>query len=447
MAPPPGVRPKGSPPATKTVKDRMAPFFSEPGKEREAQEQAPTAAQRQVEQSRQRPPVERQPAKAAAPAAKAAEAAAAKQSGELERVAAEKTAEQEAAAKTGEQAQAKADEFPDPEATRNMKSGELGRHYKKLKVALDTARAENKRMAEAKANDPAQAELQKTLEERTKRLELVESELRYSNYEADPDYQETYWKPYEAAFNSGRALMQELRVREVKDEVSGEVSQPKRSATADDFDRLVMIDNTGDAAELAEQMFGPTQAAEVMRERRKVRELNAAKEQAKDKFKKEGGEIFKQRQDQLRKTQEVTIKAFEAAKKAGFTKYPEVFGEVEGDEAGNTALAKHMALADACFTGKIKQADGSERQLTQVELAEYQGIMRNKAGAFGKLVHQKAQLEAKIKELETKLKEFEDSEPGPGEGAAGGDREAAEAERGPKNSTRAITNRMGRFVT
>lgn len=444
MAPPANTRPMGSPSATKTMKDRMSPFLTEPGKEQDGPAQQPTAAQRQQEQTRTRPEVERNPK----PAAEKKEPSQQERpTGELEKVAKEKTEEQEAAAREAEGKPAKTDEFPDPEATRNMKSGELGRHYKKLKVALDTARAENKRLAEAKANDPAAAELQKTLEERTKRLEAVESELRYTNYEASQEYQDTYWKPYETAFNGGRALMSELRVREVKDDVTGEVTQPKRSATADDFDRLVMMDNTGDAAEMAEQMFGPTQAAEVMRERRKVRELNTAKEQAKEKFKKEGGEIFNQRQQTANKQREAAAKAYTEGIKSGVEKYPEYFGTVEGDEAGNAALTKGFAFADACFNGVIKQADGSERKLNPTELAGYHAALRNKAGAFDKLVHQKKAMGDRIKELETKLKEFEASEPGAGEGGgAGGGRAAEEAATGPKGGTTAVRNRMSKFL-
>lgn len=312
-----------------------------------------------------------------------------------------------------------AGEFPDVESAKSMKSGELSRHYKNVKTKLDAVIKEYEDFKTKSGNDPEKSKLQETLKQREDRLKEYEDTLRYTNFEQSDEYKNQYWKPYEEAYQSGRQMVTELRVKEVKDEL-GEITQQKRAATAEDFDRIALMDNTGDAAELAEQLFGPTQAAEVMRERRKVRELNNAKEAAKDKYKKEGGEIMAKRQEVWQTQQREVAKTYETEIKTAIEKHPEWFGEVDGDETANTALAKGFALADQAFSGKAKNADGSERQMTPQEMAKLHAAIRNKAGAFDKLVYQLNQARKELAEHKEKLKGFEASEPRDGEPAGKG---------------------------
>jgi hypothetical protein len=447
MQPPANVRPKGSPPATKDVANRMAPFFTEPGKDKDGPPIAPTAAQRQ--QERTRPPVAaREPAKET-PKSEPKEIPK-----DLAAVAKDKKAAAEAPAKPGEPAQPEptaedtekaAGYLTDAEVSQK-KSGELGRHYKNLKKENLGLKAQLNKAREAAEKNPEVGKLTETLKERESRLEAAEQELRYTNFEASREFKEKYWTPYEKAFQEGRSLATELVVREKKDDL-GEIIQEQRVGTQDDFDRIVGEGNTARAAQLAHDMFGEVQGAEIMRARREVLKLNAAKEEAKEKYKKEGGEIFKQRQDAAQAQQVALAKTFRDAIKQGTDKHPQWFSEVEGDPELNAKLAKGKAFAEACFSGKIKNADGTERQLTTQELAMHQAAMYNQASAFHRLVHEMKKGSDRIKELEAKLKEFEESQPGPGDAArepAGG-REPAD--NGPKSGRNSIANRMSRFVT
>lgn len=343
------------------------------------------------------------------------------------------------------QTQAEDDGFPTIEAARTMKSGELGRHYKNVKLELQKTKSElTKLKAKSSEANPEVGKLTETVKQYEERMKAQEETLRYVNFEQSDEYKMQYWEPYSTAFQSGRDLVTELRVREVKDSVTDEVTQQKRMATAEDFDRLVMMDNTADASDLAEQMFGAVQAAEVMRERRKVRELNAAKEQAKDKYKKEGGEIFKKRQEAAQAQQREVEQVYAQEIKKAAEKYPQWFAPVDGDEAGNKALEKGIAFADSAFSGKVVNADGTERALAPKELAERHAVMRNKAAGFDRLALQLKQANQAKTELEAKLKEFQESEPKAGDGAGKGAKgDDAAAPRGAKG----IEARMQKWVT
>lgn len=442
MTPPANVRPKGSPPATKDVSNRMAKFFTEPGDKKGGPPLEPTAAQKQFE--RTRPPVAaREPAKPADPKEVPKEPLAA--APKVDPPAAPKTDDSPKVEQTADDTD-KANGYLTDAEVLQKKSGELGRHYKNLKKENIGLKAQLTKAREASEKNPEVGKLTETLKEREARLEQVEQELRYTNFEASNEFKEKYWAPYEKSYQDGRTLATELLVREKKDDL-GEITQAARIGTADDFDRIVSEPNTARAAQLALDLFGEVQAAEIMRARREVLKLNSAKEEAKEKYKKEGGEIFKQRQEARQAEAAKAAKTFRDGIKAGVDKYPQYFSEVDGDADLNADVAKGKAFVESCFTGRMKNADGSERQLTGEELAQRQAAMYNQASAFYRLTRELKRRDDRLKELETKLKEFEESQPGAGDGAhepAGG---AAPENNGPKGGRGAISQRMARFVT
>lgn len=422
----------------------MAKFFTEPGKEKDGPAIEPTAAQKQIERTRPAVAKREDPKPAAAKEIPK----------DLAAVAKAKTSEAETAPKPGDgpaeaptaEAEEKAAGYLTDAEVLQKKSGELGRHYKKIKQENMGLKAQLAKARETSEKNPEVGKLTETLKQREERLAAVEQELRYTNFEASQEFKEKYWAPYEKSYQDGRNLAGELLVKEKKDDL-GETLQESRVGTADDFDRIVSEANTARAAQLAQDMFGEVQGAEIMRARREVLKLNAAKEEAKEKYKKEGGEIFKQRQEQVQVHQAAAAKAFRDGIKAGTDKYPQWFGEVEGDAELNAKLAQGKAFAEACFSGKIKNADGTERQLTTQELAQRQAAMYNQASAFQKLVLEGKRQAEKIKELEAKLKEFEESQPGPGDGQREPTGGREPADNGPKGGRNAIASRMSRFVT
>jgi hypothetical protein len=433
----------------------MAKFMTEPGREKEAPGQAPTAgaqqrAQRDATDAARRAPKE-EPTKQ--PVTKESKNAA-QVPKDLTAAAKDKTERQEAGevpddkpVEAAEEAEKGAGYLPD-EKVAQMKSGELGRHYKNLKKENIGLKAALTKAREAQANDPERTKATAQAAELQAKLDAAQAELRYTNFEASDEFKNTYWQPYEKAYNEGRDLTTELLVKEKKNDLD-EVVRAGRVGTFEDFDAIVNEPNTAKAAQIAHDLFGEVQAAEVMRARRDVRKLSAATEEARAKFKKEGGEIFKKQQQERQEQQQRAHKTYQTAVKEGVEKHKQWFGEVEGDDAANAALAKGMLWADTAFTGVLKQADGSERRLNPEELAQVHAAIRNKAGAFDKLAYQMKQRDDKIKELEAKLKEFEESEPREGEGArrGNGDGAGVQTQRGRTSDSRNIEERMSRFVT
>jgi len=101
--------------------------------------------------------------------------------------------------------------------------------------------------------------------------------------------------------------------------------------------------------------------------------------------------------------------------KAGTEKYPQWFKAVDGDTEGNKLLERGYALADAGFGGELKDATGKVVELTPQQRVKLHAAIRNKAGAFDRMVYLQKKDRARIKELETQLKDYEGSEPGAGE--------------------------------
>lgn len=334
------------------------------------------------------------------------------------------------------------DGFPTIEAARNMKSGELSRHYKNLKQKLATVLGENTKLKKGVEANPEFSKLQETHKQATERLAAVEQELRYTNYERSNEYQEQYWKPYESAYQNGADKISKLRVMEVKDELY-EVTSAARKGTFEDFERLMSIGDDADAADFAGKLFGPA-ASVALLHREKVLELNSAKENAKEKFKKEGGEIMAKRQEQWTQQQAETSKTYTSEIERHTKEHPEWYGEVEGDDEATKRWKFGADWADAAFSGVVKNSDGSERKLNPQELAKRHALMRNKAAAFDKLTYQLKGQQTLVKELQAKLKAFEESEPGEGDGGKGGGGERVDDGGTSKES---IRSRITRFVT
>lgn len=335
------------------------------------------------------------------------------------------------------------DGFPTIEAARTMKSGELGRHYKNVKLELAKVKSENTKLkAKSTEANPEVGKLTETVKQYEERMKAQEETLRYVNFEQSDEYKTEYWAPYEKAYQGGYNLVGELQTVLRKDDL-GEITQERRDGTAADFDKIVNTPKAGAAAELAETLFGPMQGGLIMRERAKVLEANAAKEQAKDKYKKEGGEIFKKRQEAAQAQQREVAQTYWQDIKTAIEKRPEMFGPVEGDEVANKALEKGFALADEAFSGIRKNPDGSDRQLTPKEHAQVNAAVRNQAGAFGKVWHQLKQAQKMQADLEAKLKEFQASEPKDGDGAGKTGKGGAPVPRGAKG----IEARMAGYLT
>lgn len=314
-------------------------------------------------------------------------------------------------------------EFPDESAAGKMRAGELSRHYKALRKEHGTLKAKltaiEAERAKGPTDDPERTKLTETLAEREKRVSQLEEIVRFKAYEESGDYKEKYEKPYIDAFGSARNKIASLRVIERKDGDTGEITQPRRQATAEDFDRLFRITDDSDAGELAEQLFGPNASA-VLYHREKVLELNEGRLKALETFRKEGGEMEKKRMEQ----NSATMKQISEQANKSWTKHVNsvlenpklapLFKPIEGDDEANKLLETGYQTVREAF----KNMNALDTRLTaeqREKVIESHTEVFNKAAAFDRVSYLLGKERKAKAALEQKLKAYEESEPTPGD--------------------------------
>lgn len=281
--------------------------------------------------------------------------------------------------------------------------------HRQLEQDLLAKNAEIEAIKSKPAEDPEKKSLQERLAEREKRLADMESEMRFRHYEGSQEYKEKYEQPFIDAFQTGRQKTASLKIVEQKNEETGEVLSPSRQATAADFDRIAMIADDDAATELAHQMFG-NKAPLILYHRERVQELNNAKFKAVEDYRKQGSEREKQFAEQSKAQREKMVGMFNQITNQAIEKFPELFKPVEGDDKGNELLKKGFDLVDSIFKNE------NVNQIPPDKLVAIHAAVRNRAAGFGRLLHQKRGLEAKVAELEKELADFRGSEPGAGAG-------------------------------
>lgn len=272
---------------------------------------------------------------------------------------------------------------------------------KKPPTPWQLVREKEKRIKELEAElkkpkeDPEVKTIRAKAEAAQKRLDELENEIKFVNYEKSQEYQDQYHKPYVETYQNSQHVVTQLRVT---DQTTGEV----RMATPDDFRAIMAIPNEEDAINAATELFGSdAKVGVVMQHRNAVRDAWLKSEKAKEEYRTKGSEREKQVQEERSKQSQAQMQEWEKQKQEFTGKYPEYFKPEDGDEQGNTLLKKGTEMADASFTGGKPNP-------------KRDAIVRSMAAAFPRLHYKfKAQQKA-IEELQTKLAEYESSEPGPG---------------------------------
>jgi hypothetical protein len=306
--------------------------------------------------------------------------------------------------KEGEQKPA--DQKPEPEKI--GKAAELRKAYEESKgriKQLETEISEYK-SGKSKVEDPELPKIRETLSQREKRLQELENEIKYVNYEKSQEYLDKHEVPIKNAFSSAYSDLRELLVADG----SGET----REAKPEDFDALLRMD-LKEAATKSKEMFGDA-ATEVMAHRRKIIDMMRQRRQAVEDFRKQGDEREKQAIEQTRQQQESLTRLWDGINADLPKRYPEWFAPKEGDKVGNEFLDKGFELADKAFHGIGK--------IPHEELAQVQAVVRNRAAAFGRVAHQLQQANATIASLQKELDAFRKSGPGGGEVPTGGSKGA-----------------------
>lgn len=310
--------------------------------------------------------------------------------------------------------QKKADETTTPpgaDDSATMKAPELRAAYQKVKARVTELEAEIKKGKESGIAEGEKKHLTDQIAELKKRTEEYEAHIRETAYERSAEYRDKYEKPFVSAFTAGREQAKKLTVAD---------GEETRAGTEEDFDRIMTETDDSAAGDLAHDLFG-TNAPLILWHRMEVLKAHGARQQAiksfreglSERMKTEEADRIKQAEEAERTRTEATAK-FKAMNEKHAKDYPELFAPAEGDEEGNKLLEKGMKDADLAFSG----APG----LTPEQKLRLHVAIRNRAGAFSRLVHRLKQRDERISALEAELTGLRGSAPGEGqerrEGAA-----------------------------
>jgi hypothetical protein len=288
----------------------------------------------------------------------------------------------------------------------------LVEEYKAKAAALEKQIAElnGKVVPEERA-----AELQKQAEAKEAKLKELEQEVRYANYQKSSEFKEKYQKPYDDAW---KRAMSELSEITVDDGAGGE-----RNMSPQDLLELVNLP-LRPAREEAEEKYGPGLANDIMVHRKEIRRLFDEQTARLEQVRKEGLE----RDQQVTETAKKQFEEISADIRKSWTSFNDqaikdekigkYFSTIDGDQEGNQRLAKGFELADRALS-ESPLAPGLTPEQRRA-IVQRHAAVRNRAAAFGRLVHQNNALEKTVAELKKELSQYKSSEP-----PAGGSQPAA----------------------
>lgn len=305
---------------------------------------------------------------------------------------------------------------PKPKKPADFLRDELTR----AKTERDQFKAEIEKL-KAPKEDPEKKTLTEQLESERKRREELETEMRFTNYERSPEYKEKFEKPYQDAWNNGRAWVSKLKVTDADGNT--------RTATAADFDSLMELSfsDPDRAAGMVGDLFG-NKASSVTPYMTRVQEAAQAANQAIDTYRKEGSEREKHMTETRSKLHKDVSEQWTEHKKPDSIpdKWKPFLTPKEGDDEGNKLLEAGYAKFDEAMG-----LDARNPRLTKEQRAEILGktaAQRHLAANGMRLIKQVQARDSKIAELEAELTKFKESEPGGGDGKPDGEHKGPPAD-------------------
>lgn len=288
----------------------------------------------------------------------------------------------------------------DDPSKRFQLASELRRDYRRIHAELERVNAELKQ-AKAGKVEPAEETkvLHSKLETLEKRNKELEEEISYRDYTKSTDFQEKFRKPFE---NKLARVYRQIADLYVQNE-----DGTQRPATQEDFDKVLEAPQST-ARGIAKQIFGDEDFREVLQYRRELNELQQNADEELKNWRDKAKERDDQRKEGEKKMREQAEVTFRKAIDTYTQKYPEWFGEAEGEGAEelNKALQQGFAATDRSMDPRVPLE----------ERLDLLAAERLKAGSFGRNIIMIKRLKARVAELEESLKAYEKSEPGEGQG-------------------------------
>jgi hypothetical protein len=243
-------------------------------------------------------------------------------------------------------------------------------------------------------------DMQTKLEERQKKLDELEGEIRYVNYSKSDEFKQKYEEPYKKAWSRAMSELDGIMVQE---------GEGERAISADDILEVANMP-LAKAKMLAQEKFGDF-APEVLANAREIRKLYDEQATALDGQRKASEEREKTRAAESTQLRSSIVKDWNEFNERvqSHDKYGPYFRPVEGDTDGNQRLAKGFELADRAFSENPAAAGLTTEQ--RKSIIERHAVVRNRCAAFGRLVAREQQKDSRIAELEKELAQYKGSEP------------------------------------
>ena len=325
-------------------------------------------------------------------------------------------------------------DLPDETSIANSPKA-LRQAYKKSRNLVQELAAKVKELSNApRKEDPQVGQLQERLKEIEKKNSEYEDKLRFENFTKSEEFRTKYEEPYHEAFTQGRDVMAQMKV------VDKETGEWKQFA-ADDFDRLMTIQDHGQFSDALEAMGLTGARAQVIIEARsQVRGIMNKADKAKADYQKNGQKIETERRErfesEFKSMKEGVNQVWQKSLNEPRSKLPEIFQPVEGDSEGNKLLEDGYAFAAEAF----KSMDPFKPNLTTEQrhtIVQKHAEMFNKAASWDKLAYLLAKERGEKKAIAKKLADLESSQPGPGD-----------VSRGQQPATRGedLDSRLGKFA-
>ena len=289
-------------------------------------------------------------------------------------------------------------------------ASDLRRDYRRLHAENERLANELKQARNGKGEPDEQAKvLGSKVESLEKRNRELEEEISYRDYTKSTDFQDKFKKPFENKLARVYRQVADLYVRDAEGN--------ERPATREDFDR-VLESGQADARRVAKEIFGEEDFREVLQYRRELNELQQNADEEMKNWREKAKEREATRISEERKVREQAEVSFRKSTETYSEKYPQWFGNVEGDEELNKALEDGFASVDK----------SQDRNLPLDQRVDLLAATRLKAASFGRHVITIKRLQSRVAELEETLKGYEKSEPGEGQGQRSSSVSAANGE-------------------
>lgn len=299
---------------------------------------------------------------------------------------------------------------------------------------------------ESKPHTPADDPEKKKL---TARLEELESEIRFVNYEKSGEFRDKYHQPY---LKKSQELTKEAGEL-VVDRPDGTYS----AMSTQEFWDVVTSPTLNDAVKAARELFpdDPTKANQVLGMRKEIKASWDTMQQAKEEYRTKGAEREKQTQlqEQQKRAQEEAQSALEkdedekdwmrqsetALKRA---ELKDIFQVDESDSKGKELWTKGFNDVDFAFGKGPKDANGKHLNsdgavATKADFIYAYSVLRNKAGAMNYVAYKYRTEKARTAELEKELAQYRGSQPTPG---------APKGDKAPNAEGGSLEDRLESFV-